>query len=151
MRCRIIPAALTGLSLCAPGALAAQTSSVVASITFVVPVNLTQLSPDLEKVRLACVIASSPVFVIPTGYGPSPNAEDEMPVMNGQVVTTLRAVIFIQSSWLQDPIGKDADYGCALEGFSKSLARWDRFADNAPDPVFRLKPTPQSIWGKFVW
>jgi hypothetical protein len=150
MRFRIVPAALAGLALCTPGALAAQTPTVATTVTFVVPVDLTQLSPDLQKVRLACAV-SSPALVVPSGFGPAPTAEDEIAVQSGQVVTTLRVVIPILSSWLQDPVGKRADYGCHLEGLSKSNPQWNVFADNAADPAFRLKPTPANLFGSFVW
>ena len=147
---RIVPAVLAGLALFTPGALAAQTPTVATTVTFVVPVDLTQLSPGLEKVRLACGVSSA-ALVVPSGSVRGPAAEDEMVVTSGQLVTTLRVVIPILSSWLQDPIGKRADYGCHLEGYSNSLGRWDTFSDTATDPAFRLRPTPPNVSGSFVW
>lgn len=130
--------------------LVAQTATVATTITFVVPVNLTQLSPDLEKVRVACVIQPSSALVWPTSQtGPAPTLEEAMDVKSGQVVTAFRIIMPILSSWLQDPIGKRADYSCALEGYSKG--RWDRFSETASDSAWRLTPTPQSIYGSFTW
>ena len=148
---RIIPAALAGLALVTPGALAAQTLTVATTVTLVMPVDLTHLSPDLLKVRLACSISTSPYLVVPSGSVRGPNATDEIFVESGQVVTTLRVVIPILSSWLQNPIGNQADYGCHLEGFSISKQIWDTFAANAADPAFRLTPTPVDAFGSFIW
>lgn len=153
MRSRMLPATLMTLALCAPGALSAQTTPYVeTSVTFLVPVNLTQLSPDLEKVRLLCNLTSSVLNMsAPWGNGTVPIPMDEVPVTSGQVVTTLRIVIPILDYWLQDPIGKQADYQCGLQGYSKSLQRWDQFTDHATDAVFRLTPTPPILQGSFVW
>ena len=148
---RIILATVLSLALFAPGTLAAQTPAVATTVTFVVPVNLTQLSPDLEKVRLACVVYSNATLVVPPGSVLRPGSEEEMVVTSGQVVTALRVIIPILSSWLQDPVGKRADYGCHLEGYSKSLGRWDLFSDTATNPAFRLTPKPAELFGSFVW
>ena len=159
MSSRIIPATLTALALCPAGSLAAQTGSgtcapncyVETSITFVVPVNLTQLSPDLEWVKFICLLTSA--VLNPVGFfgGTVPIPQDSVPVASGQVVTTMRIVFPILNYWLQDPVGKQADYQCGLQGYSKLLKRWDFFSDTAPDPVFRLNPVPPVMQGSFVW
>jgi len=148
MRYRIVASTLAGLALWAPGALRAQTPTVATTITFVVPVNLTQLSPDIAKVRVACMIQSSNALVWPTS-GPAPTLEEEMDVQNGQVITAFRIIMPIYSSWLVDPVGKQATYICAVEGYNKG--RWDRFSETASDPALRVKPTPADIVGSFIW
>lgn len=150
MLSRIGALTLVGVSLGAPCSLMAQTSTIATTITFIVPVNLTQLSPEITKVRVGCAIAPSSALVYPTNNtGPSPNVEEEMDVTSGQMVTAFRVIMPIYSSWLQDPVGKQASYGCALEGYAKG--RWDRFKDTHADPAWRLTPTPETIWGTFTW
>ncbi len=151
MRFRLVPPTLIALALCAPGSLAAQ-FTIETSVTFLVPVNLTQLSPDLEKVRALCAVLPSAVMTMTLPVGaPPPVLMTEAPVVSGQVITTLRSEFLVFTGWLQNAIGKQADYLCGLQGYSKSLQRWSEFADNAPDAVFRLKPTPPALQGTFVW
>jgi len=119
-------------------------------VTFEMPVNLTQLSPDIERVRVSCWIASSALpFAAPTS--PDVFPKDESPVVLGQVVKTMTVLFPIPTGALQDPIGKTAEYMCLLMGFSKSLQRWDGFSETSTVPAFRIKPTPAPIQGTFVW
>ena len=151
MRFPIISATAMALALCAPGSLAAQTMTLETSVTFLVPVNLTQLSPDIERVRALCVI-TSPVMTPTLPFNaPPPIIASEALVSSGQVNTTLRTEFPIYSGWLQDPIGKQAVYQCGLQGYKKSAQQWGSFDDASPDPVFRLKPTPANLQGSFVW
>ena len=152
MRFRIVPATILACGLGAPGALAAQTMTIETSVTFLVPVNLTQLSPDLEKVRAVCGVLPSAVMT-PTlpANAPLPVLMTEAPVVSGQVITTLRSEFLVYSGWLQNAVGQGATYVCDLQGFSKSLQRWDNFSDTAQDAVFRLTPTPPTLQGSFVW
>ena len=133
----------------------AQGVTVATNITFTMPVNLTQLHPDLVKVKFFCAITSSaltyPLGTNPFNQNPLPPPVDEVWVTNGQVVNTMRVVVPIAKEWLNNPIGKTADYTCVLVGFSKSLNRWDGFSETATDPVFYLKPAPPVIQRSFVW
>jgi len=144
---RILAATTAVLVLGVPRSVAAQTM-----VTIEAPVNLTKLSPDLEKVRLQCglgsdAIAPNTAFASALAKG----VQDELPVMAGQLVTTMRAVFPIPEGVLQDPIGKTAEYMCGILGFSKSLQRWDQFSETSTVPAFQLKPTPAVIQGTFVW
>lgn len=153
MRFRIVPATVLAFGLGAPGALAAQTTTIETSVTFLVPVNLTQLSSDLERVRALCVVMPSAVLTPqPLPYNaPSPILMTEALVVSGQMITTLRTEFPILSGWLQNAIGQQATYQCELQGYSKSLDRWSPFSETAQDAVFRLKPTPATLQGSFVW
>jgi len=152
MHAGTVRTAVFALALCAPRALAAQTGTLETSVTFLVPVNLTQLSPDLEKVRALCCVLPSTVMIpnLPPGF-PLPVLMTEAPVVSGQVNTTLRSEYLVFSGSLQNAVGKQADYSCTLQGYSKSLQRWDEFSDTAQDAVFRLRPTPPTLQGSFVW
>src|SRR5688500_15725136 len=98
------------------------------SVTFTVTLNLTQLAPDLERVRLICFIKPSAVLVYPATLGQGLTLisetfpwKSELWVVAGQVVGTMSVVHPIFAEWLKDPIGKTADYECWLQGFSTSL------------------------------
>jgi len=128
------------------------------AVTFTVSLNLTQLPPDLERVRLVCLIQPSAVLVYPAilGQGLTLTSEaypwkSELWVAAGQVVGTMSVVYPIPAEWLKDPIGKTAEYQCMLLGFSASLKRWDFFSDSPSAPVFLLKPAPGIQQGTFVW
>jgi hypothetical protein len=128
------------------------------AVTFTVSLNLTQLPPDLERVRLICFIKPSAVLLYPAGMGQAltPTSEtfpykSELWVAAGQVVGTMSVVYPIFAEWLKDPIGKTADYECWLQGFSTSLKRWDFFSESPSAPVFLLKPAPPLQQGTFVW
>lgn len=130
------------------------------AVTFTVSVNLTQLSPDLERVRVICYIKPSAVLVYPSIMSTTlqPNAEQfpyrsEMWVAAGQVVGTMSVVIPIPAEWLKEPIGKTAEYECWLQGFSTSLKQWGFFSDPPSAPAFLLKPAPAPtlLHGTFVW
>ena len=152
MRFPIIPATVMALAFCAPGSLAAQTFTIETSVTFLLPVNLTQLSPDIEKIKLLCLITSP--AMTPTGLPPNvpfPMIASEAVVSSGQVNTTLRTELPIFSGWLVDAVGKQAAYQCALQGYKKSAQQWNFFDEASPDPVFRVKPTPPGLQGSFVW
>ena len=130
----------------------------------ILPVNLTLVSPDIDKVGLMCFIGGDglvlPPGAIPGGIGnplsvPASSGPTwvklEWPVMNGQVVQTFKVAIPISADYLSAPLGKTAQYGCMIGGFSKSLQRWEFFASDHATPSFRLAPTPQLNSGTFVW
>ena len=133
------------------------------AVTFTMPVNLTQLSPDLERVRLICFIQPSDVLKYPDMMAAlfSNSAsmtsdqfpwKDETWVVGGQVVTTMSVVIPIATEWLLNPSGKTATYNCGLLGFSKSLKQWGPFGDYYPAGApFLLKGMPNQISGTFEW
>jgi len=153
---RILAATVTlGWALNVPIPAAAQTPAYGTAVTFNVPVNLTQLSPDLERVRVICMVGSE-ALNIPSGmFGVGNLAQnppsDEAPVVLGKVERTMQVVFPIAAEWLQNATGKEAQYYCALQGFSRSLQRWELFDESSNNAAFRLIPTPPVIEGTFVW
>jgi len=126
-------------------------SGAATSVTLTVPVKLTQLSPDLERVRLQCMLGGDGLRANATPMlDPLLKPVDEVMVTSGQLVTTMKVMIWIPVEIFDDPIGKTAGYQCRFTGYSKSLNLWGDLHDAATDAVFNIKPTPQ-IQGTFVW
>lgn len=129
----------------------AQAQTIETAVTFNIPVNLTQLSPDIERVRAACLIQSD-ALTLPPGMGGSPEnlPGDETYVLLGKVETTFQVVFPIGTGWLKDPIGKTATYNCGLLGYSKALQGWQVFGPGQTG-AFNLNPPPQVMQGTFTW
>jgi hypothetical protein len=162
---RIAGAATAALLLSISSPLAAQFGPLppgilVTAVTFTVPLNLTQLPPDLERVKVACAIFGEGIAT-GTSLNPlSPSPQDpssesypfkqELFVTAGQVVATasIQVVVFLDG---QKAIGKTAQYGCGVMGYSKSLNRWELLSETPSSPVFMLKPAPPAIQGTFLW
>lgn len=141
MRSKILRTTLVLAALSAPRSLAAQTM-----VTFEVPVNLTQLAPEITNVRVYCAITSTAI-VAPTAG--SQSGYDELPVLGGKLVTTMRVVITFPAGSLQAPTGKTAQYECVLQGVWASGV--GGFSETTSNTVFQLKPTPPPLTGNFVW
>jgi hypothetical protein len=137
----LVVAGLLAVAVAGPRSAAAQTEGV----TFKLPLNLTQLPPDIVKIAVWCKITSAAVNNR-SGYI---QKQEEFVPQAGQVVTT--ATVVVPTTELLDPVGKPATYECTLSGFSNSLQRWDLFREDHPTPVFRLKPTPPAMSGTFTW
>ena len=127
--------------------------TVATTVTFNIPVNLTQLSPDLEKVMAVCVVTSEALAQPPvntTNVTALPN--DQIPVVNGQVIATMRVLVPIYAEFLKaDAKDKEAQYQCALMGFSRSAQGWGQFSESSPAAALLLKPAPLPITGTFRW
>jgi hypothetical protein len=146
-----------------PGEMSAQstTTTYETAVTFTLPVNLTQLSPDLERVRFICMIQPGQVLIYPpaltqamgtttsTTIASWPN-RDDLPVVSGKAVGTMRIVYPLATEWFVNPIGQTANYSCGLVGYSTSLQRWEVFSATSPIPAFKLDPVPM-FHGTFVW
>jgi hypothetical protein len=130
---------LGGLSAAKP--LAAQTT-----VTFEVPVNLTQLAPEIIRIRVFCEIKSAAIVAPNAGME---SATDELPVLGGKLVTTMRVVISFPAGTLQAPTGQTAQYQCELRGITAS--GMGGFSETTNIVAFQLKPTPAPITGTFVW
>ena len=152
-------AVLTACLLVSPAAGGAQTNS--GDVTFSVPVNLTQLQPDVEKVQVECFVFSDAITVNrqlqKTGsgmtYGPGQvSGDQEIPVSAGRVVATATVVVVVAAN-LQDPVGKQAQYTCLLRGFSRSQQTWKPFQTNIfePNTAFHLTPPTDALRGTFTW
>jgi hypothetical protein len=153
------------VALIAACALSGRPAGSQTMVSFDVPMKLTQVSADIERVAVLCALVPSEALVIPststtmnlnnylssTTTGGAGWSRQEFLILAGQLIVTARLVIQIPAEWLQNPIGKTAQYGCLFGGYNKSTQRWDQFAADASVVAFRLTPTPQPITGTFVW
>jgi len=146
MKTRIAPFIVAGLLVIAGGAVRPAEAQ-VGDVTFTVPLNLTQMSPDITKVAVWCKITGPAIH---TRSG-NIQAQVELVPQAGQLVTTATVVVAWVNTDMTDPTGTQATYSCSLSGFSNSLQRWDIFSETQATPVFRLKPTPAELTGTFVW
>lgn len=146
MKMRFAPFIIAGLLLAAGGAIRPAEAQ-VGDVTFTVPLNLTQMSPDITKVAVWCRITGPAIH---TRSG-NIQAQVELVPQAGQVVTTATVVVAWVNTDMTDPTGTQATYTCSLSGFSNSLQRWDVFREDHLTPAFRLKPTPTDLTGTFTW
>ena len=157
---RMAAVAAAAVVFVTPGEMSAQTTTTTyeTAVTFTLPVNLTQLSPDLERVRFLCIIQPGQTLIYPPAVSQAmatsmllswPN-RDELPVVSGKVVGTMRIVYPLATEWFVNPIGQSATYSCGLLGYSTSLQRWEMFSATSPIPAFKLNPEPM-FNGTFVW
>lgn len=146
MKMRYAPFIIAGLLVAAGGA-SRPAEAQVGDVTFTVPLNLTQMSPDITKVAVWCRITGPAIH---TRSG-NIQAQVELVPQAGQVVTTATVVVAWVNTDMTDPTGTQATYTCSLSGFSNSLQRWDVFREDHLTPAFRLKPTPTDLTGTFTW
>ena len=126
MRALCCPLFLTVVLLAAPASMGAQASI---EITVKVPLNLTQLSPDLQKVRVSCTIQTG---AIPGGAA---SQTQDLPVSGGQVVTTAILVFPLTNLDLSTTWGRNARAVCSIQGYSTATG-WRGFSGpNALLPV----------------
>lgn len=124
-------------------------------VTFRVPVNLTQLTTDIDQVRVVCRVNSSAIItksesgeVIDYYFG----FGTPMPVVDGRVAASTTVVVPIPR--LEDPAGKTASYWCSLQGRGRtgSAGVFSQFmGQDWPQVALRLSPTPTPITGTFAW
>lgn len=143
MKPQPILAVLAICLLAAPASGAAQT--VQTTVTLVVPLNLTQISPEVTKVLVTCAIKS----IALTGKSQGTMMQEVIPLSGGQLVTTVTLVFPVTG--LDNPVGKDATVTCSLSGFSPQSEKWFQFEDNSASLAFRTKPSLPSISASFVW
>jgi hypothetical protein len=110
---------------------AAQTSS--ADVTFVVPLNITNLASDITKVRVTCIVRGTALDAQRVG-------ELELAVSGRQVITTAQVVVLVPASAVTIAAGLQANYNCTLAGYSPALG-WH---------PFRLESQGSSAGGSFL-
>lgn len=127
----------------------AQTVSTVASaeVTLTAPVDLSQLSPDITKVKVECVIQSDAI----TNGNQFKEVSQlvEHPVSGGAVKTTASVVFSLTN--LDNPAGKTAKASCMLWGWSQPAQRWAQFHPAQTDKAFQTNVTVASSNTTFVW
>lgn len=132
------------------------------SVTFAMPLNLTNLSVDIAKVRVECHISSSALVAIQplaVNVGLASGATQVMvsthvdyPVSGGQLVMlNPGATVAFAGIYVNNPTGQTATYVCNLTGFSTRLQTWDLFSATATTSAYRLSPTPVQLTGTFTW
>ena len=147
MKTRIPSLVAAAVLVVAGGATRPAEAQTVGDVTFTVPLNITQLSPDITKVAVWCKITGPGINTRTGNIG----AQVEFVPSGGQVVTTASVVVAYPAGDMTNPAGQQATYACTLSGFSNSLQRWDVFREDHATPVFRLKPTPPELSGTFIW
>lgn len=137
-----------------------ESQTVPGDVTFEVPLSLKQLWGEITKVAVSCKISSDALVGT---RNKQLQAQLELPVAAGQLVTTARVVVSVPSTAFTDPTmvitgsptGKPASYQCSLSGFSMLPATngggWKVFDAASTNPSFRLTPTPLPIEGTFAW
>ena len=154
---RMVVATAMSWMMSTPSAVAAQT--VVTTVTFSIPLNLTNLSPDLARVRLVCAILPGGSLVYSKSENDAASTFDvnalpkaDLPVVGGQVQATLSLDYPIWDGWLKAGInGSTNQYECRLQGFSMTSQTWDYFSATPKDPAFLLTPAPVPIKNSIVW
>jgi hypothetical protein len=157
-----ITAVLTVLALASPSGGTAQ-----ATVAFEVPLNLAQIPAGIAKVGVLCEIQSEAIVVpqsLTAGAWTNisntlrdytadrlyPMAARQEFWATGSLVATARVVVSLPAEWLNNPVGKSARYGCAVQGFDSTTLKWDFFNEQAVAP-WKLKVTPPMYQGDFVW
>jgi len=139
---RLLTSAIALIALSVPSSLSAQTM-----VTFEMPVKLTQLAPEILKVGMYCDIKSQAIVSPNPGLA---SATDEVSVVGGQLITTMRVVITLPSGSLQAPAGKTANYTCYLT--ARTATGLGGFTDaTGPNPATVLTPNPPPVTGSFTW
>jgi hypothetical protein len=133
-------------------------------IAFTVPVNVTQLFPDIAKIRVTCGVESEAITLGRREVkgvlepGRVSNAV-ELPVSGGQVVTSVNIVVSV-AGVLENPTGKTARYVCSLDGYSSAQQTWKPFnhcmssgtGNACTELVFRLSDFDRTAnVGTFTW
>lgn len=127
----------------------AQGSAQVVSteVTVTAPVDLTQLSPDITKVRVDCVIQSD--AITNGNQFKEITKSQEIPVTGGALKTTASIVFALTN--LDNPVGKNATAGCSLWGWSQPGQKWAQFHPAQSDPAFKTNTTVGLSTKAFVW
>lgn len=129
----------------APQQLAAQTGTVAADVTVNVPINLTQLGPEITKIKLFCSITSVAITNAPNN---TVKKDQELPVSGGQVVTT--ASLLFSITGLDNPVGKQFTVACNTQAYSSTSSSWGDLNDTATNPSFKVS-SPMRNGLTFTW
>lgn len=123
-------------------------------VTFEVPLNLTRIPTTITHVYLQCTIESFALGLRPGNTPGAATAMAELQPSFGNVVTTARVVVPVSLATVQGAAGQQASYTCMVWGHGPGSNGGsevdDQFRANAPNPTFRMSPTP-TITGNFVW
>ena len=123
------------------------------NVTFVVPLNLTQLSRYIQRVAVACRLGrlSDPRATL--------SANQEVGVTAGQVVSELQVTVAVDPYAVPFKQGDTLNYECTLSGLvvnndgtgeGPRVTGWVRL-DSRPEASVAVSPSPAPITGSFVW
>ena len=121
-------------------------------VTFQVPLNLTELSADITRVRVTCMIEKDEQLGATRTYEQfAATNSQEFPVSAGQLIMTASVVVSVDATRVA--AGETARYGCFLYGYSSPLQRWYDFSEAQDTGIagFQLTPRTSPIAGNFVW
>jgi hypothetical protein len=127
------------------------------TVTFSVPLNLSQLPPETIRVGVLCEVRSSAIVGVT-----SVSALTTLSPVDGQIHTT--ATVIVPVPRLENPVGKTGTYVCRLmagrtpsspvaearEG-QEAPVDWALFSAGASVAALRLTPDPAAITGSFQW
>lgn len=129
---------LLTVAVAGPMPLLAQSNSTeVSAVVLAIPLNLSQLRPDIEKVRLLCLVSSADGN---TRYSP------ELDVgANGQVNTVARVLIVRRQPYNPNNSATPVPYQCSLNIYVQG--QWHNSL-----PLFGISVTPApTVSGSFTW
>jgi len=129
---------------CQPLAIAQTPSD---KVTFVVPLNLTQLPSYVTKVAVACQLS-------PTPRGVKVANQLEFPVTYGKVVTTASIEVSVPADLPNlYKTGQSVTYTCGLTAFvsSPKYSGWEPFGKTTMAGPLDVSPIPSPLTGSFVW
>ena len=115
------------------------------NVTFNVPLNLTQLSPYVMKVAVACRLGVND-FNIAVGD------KIEIPVTAGQVVTNASVHVPVPPDQFKP--GQSIDYDCRLSAYVAESAKsegWFPFGTSTQKGSLIVSPIPSPLTGTFAW
>jgi hypothetical protein len=141
VRTRVVISAIGLFAL--HGAASAQSTN---DVTFRVPINLTQLSPEIGSVIVNCAISSKALPGWREVFGGA-----ELPVVDGRIAATATVVVQVPALDLSSSPPPSAGYRCEIKGKIKDTTRVGDFRHDAQDAAFRVSPTPARLQGGFSW
>ena len=150
---RFVLPVLVAAWLATPALVSAQTVSAEVKLNF--PVNLTQLGPDVQKVKVTCAIISDAITAGTSGVLSSASGgrwveqSAEFPATGGLVSTN--AILTFSLTGLDNPVGKNASISCILVGWSVAEQKWNFFNTAATNVSFRTTTNVPTLQSSFVW
>lgn len=120
------------------------------NVTFEVPLNLTRLHNEIEKVSVRCSITSNAL----NGHRVR-HVESEVPVSQGAVTQIVQVTVNLTDQDFlshMNPSGQTASHSCELWAFNAASSRWGKFrSGSSTSDAFALTPAPTALSGSFVW
>jgi len=135
--------------------LTAVTSAQQSDVTFRVPVNLTNLSPDIVRVRVQCRISAYFSEFKGTRQGDAWFYQASGQIVGGRIAATATVVVAVPT--LKDPAGlispapKTANWDCSLQAFTQAGPVWGEFGETPSSQMYRMSPPLTRISGSFLW